>query len=86
MSGQSLRNHLEALRRELAAAERLDGETRAQLDRLAEEIDEVLGADEPDFGSLRERAAAAALRFEAEHPRFARVLSDVTDTLAKLGF
>ena len=85
MSEESLRNHLEALRRELAAAERLDGETRARLDRLADEIEAALGAEEPDLGSLNERVAAAALRFEAEHPRFARVLSDVTDTLAKLG-
>jgi hypothetical protein len=85
MSEESLRRHLEALRRELASAKRLDGETRARLDRLADEIEGALGAEEPDFGSLNERVAAAAVRFEAEHPRFARVLSDVTDTLAKLG-
>jgi len=85
MSEESLRKQLAALRRELASSEQLDGATRARLDRLADEIDAVLGADEPDYGTLRERVAGAALRFEAEHPRFARVLSDVTDTLAKLG-
>lgn len=85
MSEESLRDHLDALRRELASAKQLDGATRARLDRLADEIEAVLGEEEPDFGSLRERVAGAALRFEADHPRFARVLSDVTDTLAKLG-
>ena len=85
MPEESLRSHLEALRRELAATRKLDGETRASLDRLADEIDVALGAEEPDYGPLRDRVADAALRFEAEHPRFARLLSDVTDTLAKLG-
>jgi hypothetical protein len=86
MSEESLRRHLEALRGELAATRKLDGDTRAKLDRLADEIDAALGADEPDYGLLRGRVADATLRFEAEHPRFARVLSDVTDTLAQLGF
>lgn len=85
MSQESLRQHLEALRRELKANPRLDGETRAQLGGVADEIRTVLDAKRPDYEPLRERVADATLRFEAEHPRFAQVLSDITDTLAKLG-
>jgi hypothetical protein len=85
MSKESLKMHLDALRRELGDADSLDAETRARLAEMADEIDSMLGEEAPDYGSLRERMAAAALRFEASHPRFAAVLNDVTDTLAKLG-
>jgi hypothetical protein len=85
MSQESLRRHLEALRRELAKTPSLDRETHARLSRVADEIDSVLGTPAPDYGPLRDRVADATLKFEAEHPRFARVLSDVTDTLVKLG-
>jgi hypothetical protein len=85
MPKETLKAHLEALRRELGTARTLDADTREQLVQVAEEIDEVLAAQQPDYASLRERIALAALRFEAAHPRFAGVLNDMTDTLAKLG-
>jgi hypothetical protein len=52
---------------------------------LAEDIDDALREREPNFKTLRERVAAAALKFEAVHPRFAGILSDITDRLASLG-
>jgi len=85
MPKDSLKVHLEALRRELAEAESVDAETRTRLAEVADEIDEVLGESEPDYESLRERLEAATLEFEAEHPRFAGILRYITDTLAKLG-
>jgi hypothetical protein len=86
MSKKSLTSHLAALRRELAAAKGLDPHARELLDALAEDIDDALGKPEPDHASLRERVEAVTLKFESAHPRFASILGDITDTLAKLGF
>lgn len=85
MSKESLKRHLDALRRELAQERALDGDTRAMLAAVADDIDEALGEGDRDYDSLRERLQAATLRFEAEHPRFAGILADITDTLAKIG-
>jgi len=85
MPKNSLTIHLDALRRELADTSALDAQTRELLIEVAEDIDEALGANEPDYASLRTRIETAALKFEAEHPRFAGILSHLTDTLAKLG-
>jgi hypothetical protein len=86
MSKKSLKSQLAALRHELAAAKALDPDTRDLLDALAADIDDALGKREPGHASLRERVEAATLKFESAHPRFASILGDITDTLAKLGF
>jgi hypothetical protein len=85
MPKTSLQAHLDQLRRELADAEQLDRDTRALLVEVAEDIDQILEESAPNYDSLRGRIEAAAVRFEAEHPRFAGIMSDITDTLAKLG-
>jgi hypothetical protein len=85
MSKKLLKSHLVALRRELTAAKSLDADTRKSLSALAEDIDSALAERKPDYKSLRERIRATALEFEARHPRFAGILSDITDTLAKIG-
>jgi hypothetical protein len=85
MPRPSLKAHLDQLRRELADAEQLDHDTRALLVEVAEDIDQILEETAPNYDSLRERIEAAAVRFEAEHPRFSGILGDITDTLAKLG-
>lgn len=76
---------LDRLRAELAASHELDAATRESLATLAEDIERILGQDQEAEQSLLDRARAAALQFEAEHPRLARALSEITDTLAKLG-
>jgi hypothetical protein len=85
MPKQSLISQLDLLRDELADANSLDDDTRALLVEVADEIDVILDETDPNYRSLRERIDAATVRFEAEHPRFAGILSDITDTLAKLG-
>lgn len=85
MSMQALKSNLEALRAELKSADNLDPGTRDQLSELADEIESILDETASDHESTRQRTEDAALRFEAEHPRFASLLSEVTDALAKLG-
>ena len=85
MPRQSLKDSLSKLRAGLAAPETLDRETRRQLAEIADTIERVLDEPENDYGEAFARIEKAALGFEARHPRFARILSDVTDALAKLG-
>jgi hypothetical protein len=81
----ALRRQLEQLHLEIARAQTLDPDARRALKGVADEIERVLATDEPDVQSVRERIEETALGFEASHPRFARLLSEVTDALAKLG-
>lgn len=85
MPKELLIRDLDRLRAELAASHELDAATRESLATLAEDIERILGQDQEAEQSLLDRARAAALQFEAEHPRLARALSEITDTLAKLG-
>jgi len=84
MSREDLKRQLERLRAELADAPELDADTRAALEALASDIERTLEGHAGPH-SMRERFEDATLRFEAEHPRFARVLGEVTDALAKIG-
>ena len=86
MTRESLHQNLEALREQLQHAHDLDAATRRELTEIAETIDEVLEAENPDYQSAQQRIEDAALEFEARHPTFAGILSEVTDALAKLGF
>jgi hypothetical protein len=86
MARQTLQLKLSRLREQLKHAHDLDHDTRRELAEIAETIDEVLEADAPDYQSAHKRIENSALEFEARHPAFARILSDVTDALAKLGF
>lgn len=85
MSQNELKSHLNQLRRELADAQELDAETREALSDIAARIERLLGTSGAGHESLRDRLESTALRFEAEHPNLARLLGEVSDTLAKLG-
>ena len=85
MTKQALQATLTELRAELEQTDTLDEATRLQLNEIADEIERVLEQKAPDYESAQARVEAATLRFEAEHPYFARILSEVTDALSKLG-
>jgi len=82
---EELKRQLARLRAELAAAPELDAETRTLLDAVASDIERTLEGRHDEPHTVRERVEGATVRFEAEHPRFARVLTEVTDALAKIG-
>ena len=85
MTKKALQATLTELRAELEQTDTLDEATRRQLNEIADEIERVLDQKAPDYESAQARVEAATLRFEAEHPYFARILSEVTDALSKLG-
>lgn len=85
MPRDALRKNLTRLHAELESVENLDEDTHALLRRAASDIEKVLGDDEADAHSPRAQLNEIAVRFEAEHPRLASILSELADTLSKLG-
>ena len=86
MPKQTLETNLNQLRELLADPERLDNDdTRRQLAEVADTIEQVLGEASPNYQRAHASIEDAALSFEARHPAFSRILSEVTDALAKLG-
>jgi hypothetical protein len=90
MPKKALREQLSELHGELASAAQLDPELRAQLREVAREIEKVLEQQSAQNAPsstelLQNRVQQATVDFEAEHPRLARILGDLADTLTKLG-
>jgi hypothetical protein len=87
MDSARLQKLLEELHRELSGATALDVGSRKMLDQVLEDVRRLGGPPRPDqdAGDLTAQLREAALRIEAEHPRLANALGQLTDTLAKLG-
>lgn len=85
MPKQTLKQNLTKLRAQLANPEELDEDTRLQLAEVADTIERILEEPPADYREAYDNIENVALGFEARHPRFARILSDITDAIAKLG-
>ncbi len=89
MDTQQLRERLAQLRTELAHAPADDATARALLEGLMHDVQTVLDqpADLPPqrYASLAERLRAARLRFEISHPQLTWTMSQVNDTLTRMG-
>ena len=89
MSQPDLHELLAGLHDELLATRSVDRRTRDELRHLADDIRSVLDeASDPETAArdrgLRERLRSAVTAFEASHPRLARRIEGVIDTLAML--
>jgi Domain of unknown function (DUF4404) len=86
MSDESLRALVARLRAELAKAPGLDADIREGLHDLAHEVEAVLQT--PPTGSrvaqppLRDRLADRVRELEVSHPKLARTVGNIVDTLA----
>jgi hypothetical protein len=90
MPRQELNEALDALRQELESGEQIGPDDREALVRAMQEIHEALGEaeteDEPAAGGpLSKRISALIEGFETSHPKFAEILSSVSESLANLG-
>ncbi len=86
MPATKLREQLEAIRRELDDPDAVDDANRALLEELAADIERVLDEeDETTPETVRDRMKKAAVDFEAEHPRIARVMNEIVEALARMG-
>ncbi len=90
MPRQQLNQALVALRRELESGAKIETEDREALLQAAREIEEALDRAEPgekpaEGGPLSRRITALIEDFETSHPKFAEILSSVSESLANLG-
>jgi hypothetical protein len=89
MDKQRVLDALKTLRAELADAEGLDAASRAELERVTDDIERKLHAgapaeahgEEPLAGRLQD----AVQEFGAEHPQIAGAVNQVAAALANLG-
>jgi len=90
MPDKALKQQLTELHAELASADDLDPALRRQLRDVADDIERLLAEETSSkevstIDQVQARIEEATVEFEAEYPRFARILEHLADTLAKLG-
>ena len=87
MDESRLKSTLRRLHEELQAADQLDDELQALLSELEDDIHRLLSESRAasSWGKLQIRAEVLAVRFEAGHPRAAKVFSQLADSLGKMG-
>ena len=90
MPRRQLNEALETLHQELDASEQLEDADREALLQAMREIQDALHRDDAESapasgGRLSKRNSALIEDFETSHPRFAEILSSVSESLANLG-
>ena len=85
MHREALRENLRKLHTELASVEELDEDLHTLLRQVADDIENTLGDEAVEAHSVRAQLEDAAVKFEADHPRLAGILSELADTVNKLG-
>ena len=81
MDTQQLKATLKRLHAELEST----GSADQELKELLRELDDDIHRLTEKQASLGKRLERSALSFEAEHPRIAMLMTELSDTLAKLG-
>jgi len=90
MPRRELNEALGALRQELESGDEIGPDDREALVQAMQEIHEALGEAETGDevaagGPLSKRISALIEDFETSHPKFAEILSSVSESLANLG-
>ena len=87
MDEPHLKSTLRRLHEELQTADRFDDELQTLLSELDDDIHRLLREDRAasNWEKLQVRAEALAVRFEAGHPRAAKVFAQLADSLGKMG-
>ena len=81
---EELKHKLTQLKASLSDLDELDGESRALLSQLDQDIQSVLSGTHED-DSLSGRIEQQAIEFDSQHPSIAAVLRDMIDVLGKMG-
>jgi hypothetical protein len=85
---EHLRRRLAELHRELERTDALDGESRAALEEVLRDIQELLarsGGTQREPATLADRLLEAGRHFEDSHPTLTATLGRVVDALVALG-
>ena len=88
MDKEQLQKILEDLHEELSTLDSIDGSSRALLQQLMGDIQEIVSKSEPEPEKQANATAqleAVAVKFKSEHPKLAMAVSEVVDALGKLG-
>jgi ABC-type transporter Mla subunit MlaD len=85
MERQQLKATLKRIHAELESTGSADPELKELLGELDDDIHRLTQQQDQASASFGERLEAAALGFEAEHPRVSMLLKELSDSLAKLG-
>lgn len=87
MPEQQLKKLLEQLHRELERTQSVSPETLSQVRELDKDIHKLVAPTPRDenMDSILERARSLKSQFAANHPEAERFLSQIMDTLAKIG-
>jgi hypothetical protein len=86
---QQLQERLKQLHAELQQVESVDDESRAILEKLEDDIRDLIGAADDEQASryrgFGEGLRGSIERFEASHPDLALTMGQLADMLAKIG-
>lgn len=87
MPEKELKKLLSELQQELEKIDSISPETLSQVKELDADIDKLVSPDpdEGDSDSVLESARSLKNQFAANHPEAERFLSQIMDTLAKIG-
>jgi hypothetical protein len=88
MEDQQLRNLIKTLHAELTAADSVDADSRAMLQQLIKDIEELAAKENKPAEHVESAAGqleSAALKFESEHPKLSIAIGEILDALGKLG-
>ena len=86
MSNLEIQNLLTKLRDEIRKRE-LDAETRTSIRELESDIHELLDSNDAEdkTATVLKRVKKFEANFETEHPTAARILSEVIESLSRMG-
>ena len=86
MPASDLQKQLDSLREQLDKTPPLSFDDRAELNKLAEQIDAQIKVETAtQDASLVDNVNLAVERFEVEHPTLAGTLSNIVQTLGNIG-
>ena len=88
MKNEQLQSLIATLHKELSAAESVDADSRALLQQLIQDVEDLADGNETPaerVESATGQLQSATLKFESEHPKLSMALGEIMDALGKLG-
>jgi hypothetical protein len=91
MEKEKLQQLISRLHEELSSSESVDEQSRALLQKLTQDIEQLANSSETTAEpatsptEATSQLEAVALKFEADHPKLSMALGELADALGKIG-
>jgi hypothetical protein len=91
MEKERLQQLISRLHEELSSSESVDEQSRALLQKLTQDIEQLADSSETtgepatSHTEATSQLEAVALKFEADHPKLSMALGELADALGKIG-